>query len=232
MIQLLTHSRQDTFKTCRRKHYFAYQLGLRRIDDARALRMGSAFHDGLEALGNGEGTDGACVAARRRYLNCPQQFDAYEWAIEAETIVRLVCAYDWRWSANPVEQIATEMCFELPLTNPATGKPTPNFNLAGKIDGIVRLEDGRLAVKESKTSGEDIGTDAPLWRRLRMDHQISLYIWAARKLGFPVDTVLYDVTRAERRADRRCGWRQDSPRPQRPACHEPESQDMAADRQH
>jgi hypothetical protein len=69
------------------------------------------------------------------------------------------------------------------------------FNLAGKIDGIVKMEDGRLAVKETKLFGDDIGPDAELWRRMRIDHQVSLYMTAARRLGYPVDTVLYDVAR-------------------------------------
>ena len=89
----------------------------------------------------------------------------------------------------------TERAFRIPLVNPATKALAKYYDLAGKIDGIVRLEDGRLAVKETKTVSEDIGPDSPLWRRLRIDHQISLYIHVARQLGYQVDTVLYDVVR-------------------------------------
>jgi hypothetical protein len=67
--------------------------------------------------------------------------------------------------------------------------------MAGKIDAIVKLADGRLAVLEYKTSGEDIGVEADYWLRLRCDPQISLYLLGARALGFDVSTVLYDVTR-------------------------------------
>lgn len=193
--QLITHSRQDCFKSCRRKHLYRYELGLRRIDDTRALRMGKAFHDGIAALGRGESTDHACHEAGKYYEAMPDAFDAYEWAIERETVLRLVCAYEWRWSSQPLEYLAVERGFQLPLLNPATGRPTPAFDLAGKIDAIVRLPDGRLAVKESKCLGDDISPDSPLWRRMRMDSQISLYIHAARRLGFQCDTVLYDVAR-------------------------------------
>jgi hypothetical protein len=192
---LITHSRQDAFKTCRRKHYYQYELGLRRIDDARALRMGSAFHAGIADLGSGRGLEVACESVRAVYARMPEAFEPYEWAIECETILRMVCAYDWRWSGSPLTYIATETAFFLPLKNPATGAPTPVFDLAGKIDGIVRLEDGRFAVKESKTVSEDLGANSAYWRRLRMDHQISLYIHAAREMGYVVDTVLYDVMR-------------------------------------
>lgn len=193
--ELLTHSRQDTFKTCRKKHQFAYELGLRRIDDAKALRMGSAFHEGIEQLGKGASLEVACQAVRDKHGVCPALFDSYDWAIELETILRLVCAYEWKWASQRLEHVVVERQFELPLLNPETGKSTPNWNLAGKIDAIVKLEDGRLAVKESKLLGDDIGQDSPLWRRLRIDHQISLYMLAARRLGFPVEAVLYDVAR-------------------------------------
>lgn len=192
MKQLITHSRQQAFKTCRRQHWYSYELGLRRLDDAKALRMGAAFHEGIAALPD---LTAACCAVRDRYARCPEQFDAYWWAIEQETILRLVCAYHWRWENAGLEVVATEQAFQIPLVNPETNKATPSFDLAGKIDGIVRLEDGRLAVKETKTTGDELGHDSPLWRRLRIDHQISLYIHAARQCGFAVDTVLYDVVR-------------------------------------
>jgi hypothetical protein len=195
MKELITHSRQAAFKQCRRRHYFSYELGLRRIDDARALRMGSAFHDGVEQLGNGKSLDDACAAVRTRYGRCPVLSDPHDWACELETVLRMVCAYQWRWQGDSLAYVAVELPFEIPLVNPETGKPSKWCKLGGKIDAIVRLEDDRLAVKESKLLGDDIGTDSELWRRMRLDHQITLYIHAARELGYPVETVLYDVAR-------------------------------------
>ena len=195
MAQLLTHSRQDSFKSCRRKHWFAYEQAIRRDTDAKALRMGSAFHDGLEAIGNGLSLDDAITPIYKRYEHVPENFDVLKWEFERETVLRLVAGYAWRWSEMHLEHIATERSFELELRNPATGKSTPIFSLAGKIDGIVRLGDGRLAVMEHKLLGDDISQDSDLWRRMRIDHQVSLYVLAARRLGHDVDTVLYDVAR-------------------------------------
>lgn len=195
MKELLTHSRQQTFKECRKRHEFAYELGLRPIYDARALRMGSAFDEGVSSLGRGESTDSACEHVNARYAEIPDHFDPFDWLMERETILRLVCAYAWRWQSSGIVNVGTQTTFRIPLINPATGAETPIWDLAGKIDGIVKLEDGRLAVKETKTCSEDISPHSDYWRRLRMDHQISLYIHAARKMGYAVDTVLYDVVR-------------------------------------
>lgn len=192
--ELLTHSRMATFKECRRKHYYQYELGMRRIDDAKALRMGSAFHAGIERL-HKLGDSEACHAVYEAYARCPEQIDLHDWDMERETILRLVLAYDWRWSTTPLEYVVTEGAFQIPLLNPVTGAPSKHFDLAGKIDGVVRLEDGRLAVKETKTVSEDLSITSDYWRRLRIDHQISLYIHAARQEGYKVDTVLYDVVR-------------------------------------
>lgn len=193
--ELLTHSRQASFKTCRKQNWYAYEQGIRRVTDSRALRMGTAYHAGVEQLGKGLGLAAACEAARDAYYLMPENHDEYEWAIECETVVRLLCGYEWRWSNVEIKDVATEQSFELPLRNPQTNKTSRLFNLAGKIDGIVELEDGRLAVKECKLLGDDISDDSDLWPRLRIDPQISQYVVAARRLGFKVDCVLYDVAR-------------------------------------
>lgn len=192
--QLLTHSRQDTFKTCRRKHFFAYELGIRPTEEAKALRMGSSYHDALECLENGGTLDTAVELIRNRYAAIIDPYDQLALDYECETVLRLICGYVWRWDETTLKFIAAELPFEMPLLNPETDAASKVFKLAGKIDGIVELPDGRLAVIEHKLLGEDIGSDGDLWRRLRIDHQISLYVLAARRLGYPVDCVLYNAT--------------------------------------
>lgn len=51
---VLTNSRLTVFKTCRRKHYFMYELGIERIDEeeAEVLYFGSLWHAALEAYFN------------------------------------------------------------------------------------------------------------------------------------------------------------------------------------
>lgn len=195
MTELLTHSRQDCFKVCRKRHEFAYELAIRPRLDSKALRMGSAYHSGLEAFGKGGSLTDAVEAVRASYGNCPEQFGLQDWLMECETVARLVCGYEWRWRNEPLKNVATEQSFELPLLNPATGAASKVFHLAGKIDGIVEETGGRLLVKESKLYGDDIGMESDLWKRMRFDHQVSLYVVAARRLGYPVEGVLFDLGR-------------------------------------
>jgi hypothetical protein len=46
---------------------------------------------------------------------------------------------------------------------------------------------------EHKSSGEDISAGSTYWRRLTLDPQCSLYLQACAHLGYPADTVNYDV---------------------------------------
>lgn len=205
---LLTNSRLRTFKTCARKHLISYELGIRPESDAKALRLGGAVHLGLDRKCKGDDQDAAITAATACYEVLPPWASndeaVGEWMCERETVAALLAGYFWRWGdddslANQVtgvaEVIASELAFELPIRNPDTGKATPTFRVAGKIDKIVRLADGRLAVMEHKTCGESIEPESDYWKRLRIDQQISLYMLAARELGHEVHTVLYDVIR-------------------------------------
>jgi len=194
---LLTATRLSCLRRCCRQHYYRYELGLSRIRRAAPLRFGSAFHVGL-ALHRGlfRDADAAVIdTATGGYEVCPDWADPTDWAVEREQLRQLLAGHFWRYRDDNLGFLTVEGIFELPLINPTTGGSSRTFRLAGKMDGIVRLADGRLAVLEYKTAGEDISPDSAYWLRLRRDGQISMYVLAARALGHDVATVLYDVTR-------------------------------------
>lgn len=194
MNNLLTNSCIYSFKACRRRCWFAYECGIRSITDAKALRMGTAGHAALEALARGLLIDTAHATVLREYRECPEQIEQYDWQIECQTMLTLIGGYHWHWG-DALKYETVEIQFRLPLRNPATGRSTPNFDIAGKIDGLPHLEDGRLAVIEHKFLSDSLDSDSDLWRILERDPQITLYLYAARELGYPVETILYDVVR-------------------------------------
>jgi hypothetical protein len=161
--------------------------------------MGAAYHLGLETLAKTGSVDQAMLAAGEGYAtlpgwaNSPELVD--EWLTEREQVVSMVAGHAWRWANDQIEVVAAEQVFDMPLVNPDTGASSTLWRVAGKIDKIVKLPDGRLAVMEHKTVGESIAVESDYWRRLRIDGQISLYMLAARFLGHNVETVLYDCVR-------------------------------------
>ena len=192
---VLTSTRLSTLRRCPRQHYYRYELGLARIRTADALRMGSAFHHGMELYNQAVDPALAIDNAIEGYASLPVWADPFDWQVEREVVRQLLTGHFWRYQNDNITVLAAEQSFELPLVNPQTGSRSRRFVLAGKIDGIVRLPDGRVAVLEYKTAGEDIGPDSEYWLRLRSDPQISMYVWAARALGYDAATVLYDVSR-------------------------------------
>lgn len=183
MTQTLTHSRLSTFRACPRRHELRYEIGIAPEQDETALRIGTAYHAALEAIDLGRDPEAAIKELGT--------LDAYETAM----VAAMVAVHQERWRGDTLEVVATELQFDLPLTNPTTGAATPVWRLAGKIDRIYRLPDGRLAIQDYKTTTEDLSPSSDLWVRLRLDQQMSIYVIAARSLGYDVETILYDVTR-------------------------------------
>jgi hypothetical protein len=196
---LLTNSRMTCAKTCLKKHEWRYELGIVPDVEAKPLRMGKAMHRGIELRAKGAAAGEATAAVLADYDHYPTPEDpdkAFDFAIERVTIGCLLNGYFWRWDETmPLEHLATEQAFELPIVNTETGGLCRNFRVAGVMDGVVKAPDGRVLVKECKTTSDDLAPDSDYWARLRIDQQISLYFRAAEQLGYKPESVLYDVIR-------------------------------------
>src|SRR4029077_3502824 len=83
----------------------------------------------------------------------PLAEDEYDMA-RAETLMR---GYDARWcGAEDVEVLSVEQQFVTPLRNPLNGAASRTYQLAGKLDALVRNRaDGLVYIVEHKTAGQD-----------------------------------------------------------------------------
>lgn len=184
---ILTASSLAALTSCARKYYLSYELGLRKKDPADALKFGTAYHAGLEARAKGiERVDAVTMAIETAG-------DAAFDEVTAEKINSLLIGYYSKWGEAADDPMIAEMtpevefCFRLPFLR--------GFAIAGKIDGIVTLRDGRRGLIEHKTTGEDISWDSDYWRNINRD-QITLYGIAIEKLKLlPVEVYVYDVIR-------------------------------------
>lgn len=198
-IHLLTSSRIKLAQQCPRAHYYRYDVGLEALDATRgALVFGTAIHAGLEVWWRayqGDAIDDALSAAVDAVHESLDASGADVDPFEVERLTSMLCAYDTRWSrwAAGVEVLGVEIPFEVPLIHPTTGEAARAWRVAGKIDALVRLADGRVAVVEHKSSSADVSAGSDYRRRLTLDPQISTYLLGAEALGFPADLCLYDV---------------------------------------
>lgn len=195
-IHLLTSSRLATWQRCPRAHHYRYEAGIVSRDrTSAALTFGTAIHAGLEAwwltiqAGDpGRALAGALEAAEG---SLGHEADPYD----LSRLLAMLCAYDARWQswACGTEVLAVETAFEYELAHPVTGEVAQTWRVAGKIDALLRLADGRVAILEHKTRTGDAGAGSDYRRRLTMDAQISTYFDGVARMGWAADLCIYDV---------------------------------------
>lgn len=201
--------------------YLKYFLGLRTIHDTDPQRFGNRWHTCQEILGRSPGvcTDCAQKAAddpecpfcggthfipedrmelvvdylNKYYAEVPPNKDRLEWLTERAKVMYGMAAYDWYYSNSHYETIATELKFDLPVKNPATGRTLPNCKLVGKIDKLVRNQNGIPMIMEHKTTSSSLNSDSTFWGNLRLNTQISMYIYAAQQMQLAGDLEMYGI---------------------------------------
>lgn len=183
LSNLITSSRERCLRACPQKHYYAYEIGLRPTVAAPPLRFGTAIHGAIEAWENG--------SSPLDWLDDNADFEPYVMA----KLRALMRGYVARWEAEPSwtrEGGHTEASLYANIPNPESGRESRVFTQGGKVDQIVRLNDGRLAMVETKTTGSNIDDDR-YWDALLIDAQVSTYYLLARANGFPIETCIYNV---------------------------------------
>lgn len=179
-LKVITNSQLKCFRRCQREHHYAYELGIRAIEDVEALRFGDAIHAGLEAWWLGQGVERAIELATAKAAD----------DFEVAKLRVLLRGYDARWAGECHAVAGVEVEFRAPLLNPETGAVSRTYALGGKID--VLLERGFI---EHKTTSQEIGLGSIYWRKLVLDPQVSTYYAGAKALGREVDHCVYDVLR-------------------------------------
>lgn len=190
-MKLLTNSRASAFRTCARLHSYKYEQSIYPAEEPEALAFGSLIHRALEAWWTSEPLGMTPLVSALRVLN-EGEADPFDRA-KGQAMMH---GYHERWAAalEGYEVIAIEAEFNMPLVNPATGRPSPVWRIGGKLDGLIRERaTGDVLVLEHKTASGDISPGSEYVRRLKMDSQVSLYFDGATALGHPPARVLYDV---------------------------------------
>jgi hypothetical protein len=199
-VNLLTASRLTTHQRCARAHQYRYELGLSGLTTAFALLFGTAIHAALEAfwrawMANGYGSTEQALDALNSHASTDSKAGLDPFALaKARVMVAAYCARYTRLAARS-EVLAVEQEFRAPLIDPDTGVDLAahGWQLGGKVDAIIRMPDGRVAIVEHKSAGRDASAGSDYRARLTLDAQVGLYYEGAAALGFAADLCLYDV---------------------------------------
>lgn len=190
MKSVLTYSALNCFRNCPRKYQLRYVEGLRRPERPDALAFGSVIHDALEMwyllVGDANRLFKVLDFIDAQYPHREHDPDQrHRWHLARA----MFQGYASRYPDEDFEVVEVEKEFTAEIRNPDTGRPSQTFVIAGKADGIVRL-DGDLYLLEHKTASSITGDYLD---RLWTDTQIALYSHYLRELGYPIVGVIYNV---------------------------------------
>lgn len=187
-----------SFTTCPRRHRLQYIDRVRPDFYSAALALGSAWHEVLAVWLSGTAEDAELeellrvrIRARLLEADVPVLFDDEDETEETflERAVRMLKTFGAS-VPRPTAVLGTEIAFSTEVADPATGEVLP-VPVVGAIDAVVIEQDGLGSLWEFKTSAKKYPNSggAP-----EFDPQLTLYMKAARELGFDGVRLRYVVT--------------------------------------
>jgi hypothetical protein len=194
----LSASSIASFKACPQRFRLAYREGLRSAKDTDSQRQGTNWHAmherHAEALSvadqvgpmedvPGFALNAVIVLLNEKYNQVPTFKTPVEWETERQVLLNSFIGYLWYWQNDPVEVLASEVPFELPLRNPKVGLDMPISEAVrvGKIDHVIKWH-GAVCALERKSTSRGIGPDSDYWEKSQKDTQVSMYALAFRDL--------------------------------------------------
>jgi len=215
--ELITYSRMATWRSCRRRHHYAYVLFIRPVKQAIQLLVGTVLHAWLEVWWGAQeletpprwiphtvppGDDDDHFTVRPvPEMQLEADFEKVEAddPFEAARLRAMVLAYHLRWRGQKLKVLSVEREFTAPLENPIDGQVSELYQRGGKIDVIA--EYGKDAgpewegqwVFEHKSNKGPLDPEHVYFRRLVADAQCSDYLVGARANGYMPRGIVYDV---------------------------------------
>ena len=217
----LSASSMSCAKACFYRYYMKYVLGIIPALDTDGLRQGANWHVLLEIMKLKPGAvcpecsktqpNSSCALCAGtdflpddlmdsvvRYLDkvyeqVPTSKTKEEWEVEKITLLYSLSAYNWYYSDDNYEVLATEIEFNIPLINPISNRKLPNVCLKGRIDKITRSPEGIIYVDEHKSTSKSIDSESSYWKHLTLDTQTTLYPYAARYLQLNGELEQYGI---------------------------------------
>jgi hypothetical protein len=185
----VSNNSSSMMRSCQKKFFWHYIEGLRPIRKSNALTLGSILHSAFDMYYKGfsrldvvkyitDTTDDEISKAG------PQ--DVEPLLITKYTLAGMWLNYPVTMKLDEFKEIKSEMEFRVPVPG------MRGVVYVGKVDGLLTDLKGRMWVRELKTTSQ---TFQQFETKVRQSTQGTGYIWALRKLGFPVNGMIYDYVK-------------------------------------
>ena len=181
----VSYSMLSTFRNCRKACKFRYNDGLKPLETSKALRYGSMTHSALEIFHLSRSPTKVGDYIDTYYKENPN-LDTTEFTITKA----MMDAYCKKYEKEDFEVIWIEKDFEGPIIDMKTYEPIPGVYMCGKLDGLIKRDDGYWLL-ENKTASK---IDGNYLEKLWSDFQIIMYCYYVKKC-FNIDCqgVLYNI---------------------------------------
>jgi hypothetical protein len=184
---ITTYSMWQSFRNCRKACDWRYFQELVPLEKTHSFAFGSVIHGGLEIWHRDRKIEHVM-----RFLNLAYTYRDHDEKEKADWHLAraMMEGYAKTYPEENFEIVSLEKEFCGPIINPETGAESKSFVLAGKVDGIVKL-DGLFYLLEHKTASQ---IDSGYLERLWTDFQIVLYSWYVEQyLGYKISGVVYNI---------------------------------------
>jgi len=195
--KIITFSAAKKFQSCHKAYYNRYKKNLVPLEQDEVLFLGSTIHDCLEMWYKRDPNDPIIEINIGRLID-----EAYPMRESDEKQKRdwhlakaMMGGYINRYKQEDFKIIDTELEFSVPIINPNTNRASRSFELMGKVDALVMLND-YFYIMEHKTTALITGDYIEI---LPMDFQINIYALAlSRFKNIPIAGVIYNVIQKSR----------------------------------
>lgn len=178
MPELLTHTKRQAFKNCRRYYFNRHELHLTIKRQRTGRRRGSIFGSALFQAHQGHDVE-PFINSQYDEMEPRDTQEADELELERIKMLEVVPAYIAQYGTDR----RREVVYQIPLVNPYTKRRSlsKTFELAGKIDGIVVTGRHTCDIIEDKIA-ESI--QRAMIDRLPLDDQATEYVLALASRGW------------------------------------------------
>jgi hypothetical protein len=183
MLEISNNS-TSIFRSCPKKYYFRYIKGLEPYKKSPALTLGSILHSGFDMYYNGFSNEEVA-----RFIGKTADEEIAKASPDtAEDLVIMKYTLLGMWLNYPKDlsifsEIKPELKLKLTFSNGVVA--------VIKVDGLV-TKDGKLWIRELKTTGL---TFTQFSQRCRTSSQGTFYPFCLRRLGYPVEGIIYDYVK-------------------------------------
>lgn len=186
MLEISNNS-TSIMRSCQQKYKFTYIDGLKPIRKSSALTLGGVLHEAFDMYYNNFPTTDVLTYIHDTMNNQIAKSGPEE--LEDITINKYILTGMWGsypFKLDGFKKIEPEKEFRIKVPG------TKGIVFVGKVDGLVTDLNDRMWVRELKTTTQSFSQFEVKSRR---STQGTGYIWAMRKLGYPVEGLIYDYVK-------------------------------------